>query len=928
MDAADIAVIAGAVALAAALWWWFFGPRRAEGARMDGGVQEVRITVKGGYSPDLIHLRQGVPTRLVFDRQESGDCTAQVLVPDLGLSRSLPAFTTTTLEFTPTEAGRFGFVCGMSMVRGTLVVSASSNGGAPAGPEAASDRPPQQVRAEFRVAAGDMHCAGCASNIESAVCALDGVDEATVNVATRRASVAFDPRRVGPADIKDASAEAGYRLHERADEVPGPDAEDAEAAERVAEIADLRRRVLVGAVFTLPVLVAVMAEHFAGLHWDVLLNHWVQLALITPVMFFSGWPVHVAGWRTLRRRSADMNTLITIGTSAAYGYSLVVTAAPGLLPANLRDVYFEAVGAIITLILLGRLFEARARSGTGEAIRQLIGLQARTATVVRDGGREEEVPIEQVAPGDVVLVRPGEKVPVDGVVVEGRSAVDESMVTGEPLPVTKEAGDPVVGATINQTGAFRARAGRVGADSTLAQIIRLVEQAQGSKAPIQRVADLVASYFVPAVLFIAIATFTVWFTVGPDPQLTQALVATVSVLIVACPCALGLATPLAIMVGTGKGAQRGILIRSAEALETAGGIDTAVLDKTGTLTRGEPALTDVVPLDDRDAGELLRLAAAAERPSEHPLAAAVVEGAVAQGHHPPDAEAFDSVTGKGVEATVERRRVLVGSPKLLADAGVDTSPLAPDRDRLAADGKTPMLVAVDGTPAGVLAVADTLKDDSRDAVAALRDQGVEPIMLTGDDARAAGAMARQAGIARAVAEVLPADKVSEVGRLQAEHKRVAMVGDGINDAPALAQADVGMAVGTGTDVAIEASDITLMSGGLAGAVTAIDLSRATMRNIRQNLFLAFVYNAVGIPIAAGVLYPVLGLQLSPMIAAAAMALSSLSVVGNANRLRRWRPPTIAPAPPSDIEPTVETPALLEPVAERQRALSAASSQPL
>ncbi len=565
--------------------------------------------------------------------------------------------------------------------------------------------------------------------------------------------------------------------------------------------------------------------------------------------------------------------------------------AAGVLPEDVREVYYEAVGVIITLILLGRLFETKAKAGTGEAIRTLIGLQPRTARIVRDGV-ELEVAIDDVRLGDLVVVRPGEKLPVDGEVLEGSSAVDESMVTGEPIPVTKSTGDTVIGATINQTGTFRYTATKVGADTMLAQIITLVRQAQGSKAPIQRLADKVSSYFVPAVIGVAIWAFVVWALVGPDPAFVFALVAAVSVLIIACPCALGLATPLSITVGTGKGATAGILIRSAEALETAHKLDTVVLDKTGTITKGAPALTDVRPTDRLREDELLALVAAVERSSEHPLAAAIVDGARARGLDLPEATAFDSVTGQGVRALVDGREVLVGNHRLLAAAGIETEVLTRDADDLAADGKTPMLVAVGGEPAGVIGVADTLKEGSAAAVAALMQRGIEVVMMTGDNRATAAAIARQVGIRRVVAEVMPEHKAREVKRLQGEGRVVGMVGDGINDAPALAQADVGSAIGTGTDVAIESSDITLISGALSGLVTAVDLSRATMRNIRQNLVFAFLYNGLGIPIAAGALYPAFGWTLSPMIAAGAMALSSLSVVANANRLRRFTPPTV------------------------------------
>jgi Cu+-exporting ATPase len=568
-------------------------------------------------------------------------------------------------------------------------------------------------------------------------------------------------------------------------------------------------------------------------------------------------------------------------------------------------VYFEAVGVILTLILLGRLLEAKAKAGTGEAIRALLGLQARTARVVR-GGTETEIPVEQVVVGDEVVIRPGEKVPVDAVVLSGSSAVDESMVTGEPMPATKRAGDEVIGATINGTGSLRVRAGKVGADTMLAQIIRLVQQAQASKAPIQRLADAASAYFVPAVIAVAITAFAVWFVAGPAPALTLALVSAVAVLIIACPCALGLATPLSIMVGTGKGAQAGILIRSAEALESAHKLDTVVLDKTGTVTAGKPVLTDIRPLAGFEEAGLLRQVAAAEADSEHPLAAAITAGARERGLALSAATGFDSVTGKGVQATVDGHAVLVGTRRLLADVGIDTAALDPIASELSGQGKTPVLVAVDGAPAGVIAVADTVKADSAAAIAALHDLGIEVVMLTGDNRRTAAAIAAQVGVGRVLAEVLPEHKADEIRRLQGEGRTVGMVGDGINDAPALAAADVGLAIGTGTDVAIEAADITLISGSLGGVVTAIRLSRATMRNIRQNLFFALIYNAVGIPLAAGALYPLWGIRLSPIIAAAAMALSSLSVVTNSSRLRRWHTQPLPEARPAHIQPQVES----------------------
>ncbi|MET9904816.1 heavy metal translocating P-type ATPase [Streptomyces sp. NPDC006446] len=844
MGALEFVVVLVSAALIAALGWYFFGPRRAGAARLEGGVQRVEVTVRGGYSPDLIKVRQGIPVEVVFDRQEAGECTSRVVFPDLKVGAGLPAHQRTIVRLNPDRPGSFGFACGMNMIHGTLLVE----------PAEASAQP----------------------------------------VPDGHGATAAPP----PAATGGRSA---------SEERTAAESEAADVAERQAEIKDLTRRVLVGAVLTAPVLFVVMAHELFGADWvpGWMLNHWLQLVLITPVMFYTGWPIHVTGWLTLRHRAADMNSLITLGTSAAYGYSLLVTLVPGLLPEDVREVYFEAVGVILTLILLGRLLEARAKAGTGEAIRALLGLQARTARVVR-GGTETEIPVEDVVVGDELVIRPGEKIPVDAEVVSGSSAVDESMVTGEPMPVTKRNGDVVVGATVNGTGSLRVRAAKVGADTMLAQIIRLVQQAQASKAPIQRLADAVSAYFVPAVIAIAIGSFAIWFTLGPSPALTLALVSAVAVLIIACPCALGLATPLSVMVGTGKGAQAGILIRSAEALETAHKLDTVVLDKTGTVTAGKPVLTDVHPVRGFDETELLRLVAAAEADSEHPLAQAIVNGVHDRGLRPPTATGFDSVTGKGVQATVDGHAVLVGSARLLSDVGIDATALTPVAAARSAEGKTPVLAAVDGQPAGVLAVADTVKDDSAAAIAALQHLGIDVVMLTGDNARTAAAIATQVGVTRVLAEVLPEHKADEIRRLQAEGRTVGMVGDGINDAPALAAADVGLAIGTGTDVAIEAADITLISGSLGGVVTAVQLSRATMRNIRQNLFFALVYNAVGIPLAAGALYPLWGIRLSPIIAAAAMALSSLSVVTNSSRLRRWHPQPLPDARPAQFQPRVES----------------------
>ncbi|MFA5890925.1 MAG: heavy metal translocating P-type ATPase [Actinomycetota bacterium] len=892
------------------LAWFFFGPKGSTSAALADGLQQIDITVKGGYSPDVIRVTVGTPLQLTFDRQESGDCTSRVVFPHLQLSKSLPAFEKTAVQFTPTEVGEFGFACGMNMIHGRLIVE-------PAAAETAdtstpiADTPtadtPRSAQVDFAVVKG-LSCATCVSTIDAALGMLPGIHKVTANVAQDRVLVTYDPTLTSPDAIAAAVDNAGYALRERGDDAG--DEQDSEAAERQAEIADLSRRVLVGALLSAPVAFAVMAMDIFNATWipDVLLNRWVQFALITPVMFWTGWPIHRTGWLALRHRTAEMNTLITIGTSAAFSYSLFVTLFPNLVPVDVRAVYYEAVGVIITLILLGRLFEVKAKAGTGEAIRKLIGMRAKTARVIRDGD-EVEIPIEDVVPGDIVVVRPGEKIPVDGEITQGTSAIDESMVTGESIPSEKTVGDTVVGATVNQTGAFRFRATAVGSDTMLAQIVTMVQSAQASRAPIQRVADLVSSYFVPGVIFTSIATFVGWFLVGPEPTLTFALVAAVSVLIIACPCALGLATPLSIMVGTGKGAENGILVRSAEALETAHKLDVMILDKTGTITKGKPELTDVLSIDEAfDEDTILRLVASAETVSEHPLGSAIVRGAEDRGLTLTEPSNFDSITGRGIRATVDGHEVLVGNETLLAENKLDTTRLADEAARLAEAGRTPMFAAIDGAPAGLVAVADTIKEDAADAIAALVKLGIEPVMITGDNRRTAAAIAAQVGIHRVVAEVMPQDKAAAVRTFQDQGKIVGMVGDGINDAPALAQADVGIAIGSGTDVAIEAADVTLVSERITGLVTAITLSRGTMRNIRQNLFLAFVYNAVGIPIAMGLLYPFTGWLLSPMIAAGAMALSSLSVVGNANRMHGWHP---APLPNVTVTggatPEVQTP---------------------
>jgi Cu+-exporting ATPase len=726
-------------------------------------------------------------------------------------------------------------------------------------------------------------CASCVLKIEKALLALPGVVEASVNLALGRVKVGYLQTRTDIGEVKRTIESTGYKVISLAPEEEG---RDEERRIREREYRTLKRSVIWGGAVALLIFLGSMRHWFP---WTptILRNFFVLWALATPVQFVLGRRFYKGAWGALRHRSADMNTLIAVGTTAAYLFSVAATVVPaffrraGIEP----EVYFDTSAVIIVLILFGRLLEARAKGQTSEAIRKLMGLQPKNARVVRDGV-EMDIPVDDVVVGDVVVVRPGEKVPVDGAILDGRTSVDESMITGESLPVEKGPGATVIGATLNKWGSFKFRAAKVGKDTALAQIIKLVREAQGTKAPIQRLADVIAAYFVPVVIGIAVLTFAVWLLFGPRPSLTFALLNFVSVLIIACPCALGLATPTAIMVGTGKGAERGILIKSGESLETAHRLDTIVFDKTGTLTKGEPEVTDVVPAAGTTPDRLLLLAAIAEMGSEHPLGQAVVRKARSGGMTLEGAADFRALEGMGVEAVVQGSRVLVGSLKLVESVGVDASALAARAGDLAGQGKTSAFVAVDGRLAGLVAMADTLKPSARPAVEKLRKRGLTVVMLTGDNPGTARSVAAQAGITDVISEVLPGDKVEVIRKLQVEGKRVAMVGDGINDAPALAQADIGMALGTGTDVAMASADITLIAEDLGAVVAALELSRRTIRTIRQNLFWAFVYNAVGIPVAAGVLYPFFGLLLNPMIASAAMAMSSVSVVSNSLRLRR------------------------------------------
>ena len=810
-----------------------------------------------------------------------------------------------------------------------------------------------------------MSCAACARRVEKSLASVDGVASANVNFAAEKAAVEYDPTSTKAGNLTETVRDAGYgvetrkatfsvtgmtctscvaRIEKALGSVPGALnvnvnlATEKATVEYVSGSAATKdfKRAVEGAGYG----VALSGEHGAsedtrerehvGLRWDLLLSAvltalivggslphmlgfmvpvpviWLNLCLLvlaTPVQFWAGRRFYRGAWGALKHGGADMNTLVVVGTSAAYLYSAVAALAPGLFADAANEapgVYFDTSALIITLILLGRFMEARARSRASDAIEQLAELGAGTARVLRDGA-EVDMPVEDVEVGDVLVVRPGEKVPVDGVVVSGESAVDEAIISGESIPVDKRAGDEVIGSTINATGSFKFEATRVGRDTALARIIAMVEEAQGSKAPIQRLADRISGVFVPVVMAVALVTFLLWLVFGPEPAFTFALLNFVAVLIIACPCAMGLATPTSIMVGTSKGAESGILIKGGEALEAAHRLTTIVLDKTGTLTWGEPELTDVVATNGLSEGDLLRLVAAAEHGSEHPLGEAIVRGAKGRGPDLPEAEGFHAVGGSGVEARVDGHAILVGTGRFLAESGVEEDSLAPRAGNLAQAGKTPMFVAVDGEPAGLVAVSDTIREESHEAVGRLHRMGFEVAMITGDNRRTAEAVAGELGIDRVIAEVRPEDKAAEIERLQAEGRVVGMVGDGINDAPALAMADVGIAIGTGADVAMEASDLTLISGDVRGVARAVELSKATVRNIKQNLFWAFAYNVALIPVAAGILYPIfaggtvpevlrpfLGEYgfLNPVLAAAAMALSSVTVVGNALRLRR------------------------------------------
>ncbi len=860
-----------ALLVTAGVLWFFFAPRKAYRAPLRDGVQEAVVEVKGGYSPAVIEAEAGVPLRLIFDRKEDGECSSHVVFSDFGVDLALPAFRTTTLTLHPDQPGEYPFACGMNMLHGTL-----------------------------RILPGKHASVGAAAG--SAVGSVG---------ASMSDSGNSDIRATADGAHASGSAETGVQCAQKGAVQTSGSGDSGKSRGLESEIRALITRLIVAAVCTIPVFGSTMLMLYP-------MPNWLQFLLMLPIVGYAALPIFRSGFAAIAHRSPEMNALVSLGALAAFAYSCVVTFAPNVLPENAREPYFEAVGVVVTLMLVGQLLEARARKGTGEAMRALAGLQPKTARVVRDG-KETSIAIDDVRVGDIIAIRPGEQLPVDGIVISGTSTVDESMITGEAMPVAKTEGSEVTGATINGGGSLRYRATKVGKDTVLAQIIGMVAAAQSSKAPVQRLADRISGVFVPAVVLIAVWSCALWFAFGPDPRVTHALVAAVSVLLIACPCALGLATPLSVTVSTGRAARMGVLVRSAEALETCGKVNAVVLDKTGTITTGKPTFTDVLPFGKwrRQADDFLTIVAAAERDSEHPLAVAIVATAA---EHVDAADAvqttdFQAIAGRGVTARVTFRglphTVAVGNTDLIDDLDVDMPDVTSDTSEIASEtihdtnldaiiadmellsqqGKTPILAAIDGHLAGIVAVADVPKADSRQAVELLHRRGVEVVMLTGDNPTTARAIASQVGIdeRHVIAGVRPERKADEVAKLQSQGYTVAMVGDGINDAPALARADVGFAIGTGTDVAVQSADVTLMGGSLMGLVHALDLTHAAMRNIAQNLGFALGYNSIGIAIAAGVLYPFTGTLLNPMIAGAAMAFSSLCVVTNASRLRLFDP---------------------------------------
>ncbi len=992
--------------------WYFFGPKKTGKASIKSGVQEINILVKGGYNPSIIQIDPQLPTKLIFDRQEASDCSARVIFPDLGISRTLASFGITEIEIPPLEEGEYEFACAMNMLKGKLIVAKTVEDiteepsekhksidvhNHPTKPVSKSDykktasqtddyqemdvvvyggyTPPvleivankplrinfdrqedggcsetvkipsldiskkldafatttlevpaldvgeyemtcgmNMLKAKIVVVAGDekpadviisplippvkenfyvdnVHCPSCVVPIETSITNLKGVESATINMNTSVLSVTYVPELVETDDIQTAVKTEGYKavsLESQGDEKTPV---DDEKELRRKELEHITKITTVSLIFAIPLLID-MVHNIFGVYlppWYLnSIGHDLSLLAFTAVVYFwAGKDFHVTGLYALKNRSANMDSLVSLGTTAAFWYSLVIVILETFF-SNLGiegELYFDVTAIVIGLILLGRYFEVKAKSQTGAAIEKLMDLQAKEALVIRDGN-EISIPIDEITADDIIIVKPGQKIPTDGVIIRGESRVDESMVTGEPIPVSKTVGDDVIGATINQTGSFNFKATKLGKDTVLSQIINLVQNAQTSKAPIQKTADKVTSWFVPVVINIAILTFIVWYSIIGDP--TLALLNTIGVLIIACPCALGLATPTSIMVATGKGAEAGVLIKGADSLEITTKLSTIALDKTGTITYGKPMVTDIVLLKDGiTEKEVLEITGSIEKNSEHPLAHAIIVKAEEEGIELKETSEFDAVKGKGIIAVLEGNKYLVGTNKLMNDNNLSTSTHTETYSKIASEGKTPMYIASDKELLAIIGVADTIKDTARAFISKLKSYHIKPVMITGDNKLTAKAIAKQVGIDEFYAEVLPGDKSNIVAKLQKDGK-VAMVGDGINDAPALAQADVGIAIGTGTDVAIESADVVLMSGDLMGILTAIQLSRSTISNIKQNLFWAYIYNIGGIPIAAGLLYG-FGLLLNPIIAGAAMAFSSISVVLSALRLKRWKP---------------------------------------
>lgn len=850
--------------------------------------QEIDITVRGGYNPPVIEILANKPLKINFNRQEDSGCSETVKIPELDISTKLDAFAITSLEIPALEVGEYEMTCGMNMLKGKITVVEKGEDRKPSTQKISPLIPP--VKEEFYVE--KTHCPSCIAPIESAVNNLNGVENAAINMNTSILSVTYVPDIVKTSSIQAAVLDEGYTIKSLEGEDGEKDKVEEEKELRKKELQHITKITIISLVFAIPLLVDMVHNIFGVPLTDWYLNsfgHDLALLVFTSVVYF--WPgkdFHITGLYALKNRSANMDSLVSLGTTAAYWYSFVIVILETFFPSLgiEGELYFDVAAIVIGLILLGRYFEIKAKSETGAAIEKLMDLQAKEAIVIRDD-IEILIPLDEIREDDVIIVKPGQKIPTDGVIILGESSIDESMVTGESLPTKKSVGDEVIGSTINQTGSFKFKATKLGKETVLSQIITLVQNAQTSKAPIQKTADKITSWFVPVVINIAILTFIVWYSILDNP--TLALLNTIGVLIIACPCALGLATPTSIMVATGKGAEKGVLIKGADSLEITKKLNTLALDKTGTITHGKPVVTDIIKIKDSiDDSELLGITASIEQNSEHPLARAIIDRAESDGINLQSTTEFNAVSGKGITALLEGKKYIIGTSRLMQENGLNSDLFETQYSKVASEGKTPMYVASENELLGIIGVADTIKSTAKDFISKLKSYNITPIMITGDNRLTAKAIASQVGIEKIFAEVLPGDKSNIVKSLQKDDNIVGMVGDGINDAPALAQADVGIAIGTGTDVAIESADIVLMSGDLLGILTALQLSKATISNIRQNLFWAYIYNILGVPIAAGIFYG-FGLLLNPIIAGAAMAFSSISVVLSALRLKRWTP---------------------------------------